>query len=428
MSGFCFRSVLTGLMVSAGLLVVGCGGGSSSAGGESGCGSWPDLYQLPAADSHSNIKSLLVIDECNLLVGGYDRSPHGSEPEGNSRGFIRKLELLGGGRIAERWTWWMNTSGTDAVLQLDRHGADFLFLGVTTGTLSGQRSFGAKDVVAGRLDGAGNLIHITQFGNERPNVPLKWLLLGSGERYLVGSDDPYIPTNFVDRWEDPWIASVSEHANGFAVNWWQNADTDQQDIHTAAVAVDPYLVLARFTFNGAAAGMSIDVMDSGGATIWQRRLGPSPYDYVADLALDSDGNLLAYGTTYLQLGDQNFGAGDYFLQKLDITTGDEQWTRQWGDAELNWAGTMLADQLADQLANQNKRIMLGATSPGTYPWAIDLSTSAGDATPVLQKSRQIGDSTQVEDAKALAGSVLVAGHFDTDGSASVGYIAKLTVP
>src|SRR5690606_35622200 len=118
--------------------------------------------------------------------------------------------------------------------------------------------------------------------------------------------------NYVDRWEDPWIASVIEHETGFSVNWWQNADTDQQDIYSAAVSVGSYLLLARTTFSGPLAGVSIEALDSGGAVIWRRQLSQSAHDHISDLALDGEDGLLAFGTTYLQLGDETFGGGDYF--------------------------------------------------------------------------------------------------------------------
>lgn len=406
-------------MALIGLLGSGCGGGG---GGDdalgdvpSGCADWPDLYELPAADSHSNIKSVIVINDCSLIVAGYDRSTHASEPEGDSRGFIRKLELNGDGEISEQWTYWLNTEGTDAVLNLTQSGREFLFLGVTTGTLPGQQSHGKKDVVAGRLDALGSLVSIAQLGTERPNVPLKWLRLSTGELFLVGSDEPFVPTNYVDRWEDPWIASVTEHETGFSVNWWQNADTDQQDIYSAAASFGSYLLLARTTFSGSLAGVSIEALDSGGAVTWQRQLSRSAHDHISEIAVDGDDGLLAFGTTYQQLGDKTFGGGDYFLQRMNVETGDENWTRQWGDDQLNWAANLVS---VDQ-----GWVLTGESSASLYPWELEVFSTEADATPDLLTSTLIGKSTQVEDTKSTSKGLIIAGHFDRDSSTTVGYIA-----
>ncbi|GEM_PF-3116043 len=306
--------LFTSTLVLAGSLFLGaCGGDNGhSASVNPDCGAWPTLYQLPEADTHSNIKSLRILDNCRILIAGYEGSSHPSEAEGNSRGFIRLLEVNDQGDIAESWTYWLDTSGVDAVTDLYTENESILFLGVTSGALAGQQNSGKKDVVVGRLTYSGEMILLSQLGNERPNIPLALLTTNHGSLILIGSDEPYIPTNYVERWEDPWMAGLNETAQGFEVSWWQNADTEQQDIYTAAMLQDGYLLLGRYTFNGYTPGMSVEARDLSGSLIWQRSLSNSPYDTVAGFSTDSSGQVLAYGTTYLALGNDFPGGGDFF--------------------------------------------------------------------------------------------------------------------
>ncbi|MFV8818426.1 hypothetical protein [Haliea sp. E17] len=413
------RALYCGVLAVTTGLAAGCGGGSGGDGDGGivdGCGSWPELTVVGSGTGHSAVSALVVLDDCNVVIAGYEGSTRAGQVEGDSHGFVRRLTLSSSG-VQVRWERLVDTSGSDAILTLERDGEQLLFTGFVSGTLEGQTSQGKKDVVIGSLDLEGRTNSLSQLGNARPNVPLRRLVLPSGEQLLVGNDEVYVPTNFVERWEDPWIAGITEQASGFVMDWIANANTDTGDIYGAALAYDYTALLGLNVGGGGNAGIHLQARTATGALYWSQPISPMPYDAISDMALDANGNLLVLGTTYLTLGESALGGGDYFLLQADPATGQLQRIDQFGTGRLDWARRLLVDG--------NRRIVLGDESDGAWPWSLAIRVLAADGSETARMERTFGQSSQVQGAALAPGGIFVTGNHQPQTGPERGYVAFL---
>ena len=87
--------------------------------------------------------------------------------------------------------------------------------------------------------------------------------------------------------------------------------------------------------------------DSSGLKKWTRQIGSSASDNVEDLYVDSNGNVYIAGGSKGSL-DNNSNAGSYdiFLMKFN-TSGEKQWTRQWGTSEGDGANGIDVDSFGN---------------------------------------------------------------------------------
>ncbi len=403
-------------------LATACGGGGGGGGGNDGivdgCGSWPELTVVGSGAGHSAISALVVLDDCNVVVAGYEGSTLAGQVDGDSHGFVRRLTLSRSG-VETRWEHLVDTAGSDAILTLERDGDQLLFTGFVSGTLAGQTSQGKKDIVIGSLGLDGRTNSLAQLGNARPNVPLRRLVLPSGEQLLVGNDEVHVPTNFVERWEDPWVAGITGQDSGFVLDWIVNADTEVGDIYGAALAYDYTALLGLNVGGGSNAGIHLQARTATGALYWSQQISPMPYDAISDMALDANGRLLVLGTTYLTLGESALGGGDYFLLQADPATGQLLRIDQFGSGRLDWARKLLVDG--------NRRIVLGDESDGASPWSLAIRVLAADGSETGRLERTFGQSSQVQGAALARGGVFVTGNHQPASGPERGYLAFLQV-
>ena len=412
-AGLWSRGVLTLLA----LLGAGCGGGGggSSAGGDNeGCGSWPAFYSLDDTRGNSAALAIAVIDKCNIAIAGYERSTAQGQVSGDSSGFVRLLQLTPAG-IRSVWHYPLDTEGSDAVNSLELQGDNLVFTAYVSGALPGEISSGKKDVVLGRLTREGRALALSQLGNERPNVPLRLLHAPGGETLLVGNDEVFVPSNFVERWEDPWIAGVTASQESFMLDWLSNADTEVPDQFTAALYFGNTLILGRNSGGGSAQGARLEARTLTGDLYWARTISAMPYDNIADLRIGPDGTLVVLGSTYLQLGEAQLGGADYFLLQVDPASGVLTHADQFGSAGLDWARVLLLDG--------QRRIVLGEESNGASPWSMVITVLAADGSVLSRQSKTYGTSTQVADAAQLGQGVLAVGSYQSSAVRETGFVA-----
>ncbi|WP_317931138.1 hypothetical protein [Halioxenophilus sp. WMMB6] len=403
------------------VLLVACGGGGG--GGDGGndddggttkpCNQWPEFTDLELP-GNSEVTAVLVLNECAVVVAGYDSSNYVGQSEGNSRGFIRRLDLNAADEVTEAWVYHLDSAGSDSVqtLQLDEN--SILFTGYVGAALPGETSYGKKDAVVGRISAAGELIKQSQLGNEYPNIPIRVLQADSGEQLLVGWDDIYIPTNFVDRWENPWLAGISESNDQFTLDWMSNTNTEARDLYSAAALAGNTVLLGRFTGEGSPRGIAVEARSLTGTPLWTLPITPFGYDSITDIQVLDEDYALVMGSTYAQLGDSQFGGADYYLLQVLIATGEVVAASQYGSEQLEWAKKLLLDG--------DKRWLVGERSEGNFPWEIDITLVAAGAEPISLR-RTFGDSTNVTDAALLGDGVLVGGYYRPDEVISAAYLA-----
>jgi hypothetical protein len=401
----------------------GCGGGSGGGGGgatqppppESGCSAWSGSLDLGADVAHSAIHAVAVTHACSYVIAGYERSTHPGEPQGDSRGFVRLLAVDPSGTTRWQWEYLLDTPDADAVLGIEVVDGDIRFWGTTEAAVPGEANLGKKDVVLGVLDLDGRLVKLSQLGNERPNVPLVLLTTASGEQFLVGNDEVYVPTNYVETWEDPWLASITEYPTFHALNWMANLETAVADLYTDAVAHGESVIVAIRTAAGPDRGIRVQRRSPTGEVIWTTRLSDSPYDTVAALTPGSgDGRVSVFGSTYLQLGDAAAGDADYFIASIDVEDGGMLWLRQFGTAAPDWSRRLLASPAG--------LTAIGEVMDTEGNWSIDIRALTRDGVVTRTRTLRPGGSARVLAAASAPQGVVVSGAYATAGGGSRGFL------
>lgn len=412
-------SVVAGVLLGVAFVLSGCGGGSGDtappAPPVTGCSAWSGLLQLDVDVSHSVINSVAASGPCRYLIAGYERSTHTGEPQGDSRGFIRHFQVDPSGAVQWEWEYLLDTAGADAVLGFEVVADEIRFWGTTDAAIDGQLNRGKKDLVLGVIGLDGQQVKLSQLGNEKPNVPVKLVTTGSGDQYLVGNDEVYVPTNYVETWEDPWLASVAEYPSFFVLDWIANRDTETTDFHTDAVPYGESIILASYAASGADRGISLQRQLPSGEVSWSLQLSGSPYDIIGALDRDTDNDrLLVFGSTYLQLGSTTAGEADYFLASLDPEQGDVHWLRQFGTPALDWSKGLIA--IPSGIATVGDRMAADGT------WAVDVRTLSPAGDLLEGRTLLLGRSTNAVSAAYASQGLLVVGKYETEQGRSTGFL------
>jgi hypothetical protein len=322
---------------------------------------------------------------------------------GDSRGFVRKLSPSGD----VQWEAPLDTPATDIVEALVEGPTGGIFAaGRTTGAFADGVQGGQFDAFTAVLTNSGVVSAVRQFGDERPQHPRRLAL--AGERLLlVGFDDTFVPSNYVEDWENWFAAELS--VRDLRDRWRKVARTVQGDL-ASAVIVDGQgaSYVAGSNTGGSQPGIWLRKLDAFGNEIWGSRLSSSGIDTSAALAFAKDGSLLLAGT--------HFGGSQPVLISVDPGSGAPRWTT-FGPRELD--GTAVTDMAVDAKGNI---FVTGSTAHAIAPrytnrGVYDPYVVRFDAQANLTGTWQ-GGSEADEETTAVAvdscGRVLVAGW--TDGA------------
>ncbi|MBT1065426.1 hypothetical protein KJY73_17700 [Bowmanella sp. Y26] len=381
------------------------------------CSSWPTLYQ-PEYRGQSALQSVVRLSDCSVIVAGYEGSTAQSQAEGNSNAFVERLTLDTQGAVQRVWRYVLDTTGTDQINQLLLDNNQILFVGASSGALPGQVNQGKQDVLIGRLSVDGSLIGVSQLGTERPNVPVKLFKLAPEQYLLVGYDDYFIPTNYLEAKENPWLARLDEHSQGqFQVQWWQTDDTPQGDFYTSA-AMDSDLYVGYQSDMGESRGAWLKKLTTNGDPYWSVSLSNSPIDTIAGTQVVNE-EVWLMGTSYLAL-DQNYqGRGDLFLAKMSPTSGDLISVEMFGSAALDWARLLIP--------YQGKWLVLAETGLDEALTEWEVSLYQHDGQFWQSESLQIGKKTLVSSADVVAEQLLTVGYWVDEQGRAKAYMAGFSL-
>ena len=193
------------------------------------------------------------------------------------------------------------------------------------------------------------------------------------------------------------------------------------------------------------AGAEDEDCDGHDCVQWAELFGDGAYQFVTDVAIDSNGNIYVTGvfSGSITFGDQTLisaGAVDIFLLKLD-PTGKPLWGKQFGDGDYQEGPKIAVDSLGNAyLAGRSATpIDLGGTlasaglfvaklsSDGKHLWSKGLTTKAGCSG---------SDSNVLDLATTYQNDVVVGGYYcgtidfgegviASNGGSRDGFIAKL---
>jgi hypothetical protein len=209
--------------------------------------------------------------------------------------------------------------------------------------------------------------------------------------------------------------------------WSREVDEAGRDDGNA-IAVDAAgNVVIVGTTGGEVSGTSFGSTDffvrkynNGGTLVWSEQFGSSGGDQALAVALDGSGNVFVAGDTSGEfLGQTSAGDVDAFVMKLS-PFGVEQWTHQFGTAEIDSAFAVAVDANGDALVAGSVRLggaLEGQISAGSTDAFVRKYGAAGSAVPLW--TRQFG-TAQSDEAVAVAvdasGNVFVGGRVSSGGA------------
>lgn len=368
------------------------------------CDPWPVLQRGTGA--RDEVRALAMHDG-KIIVAGYEGGGTSGrfELDGPAAGYIAAYDVDG----ALAWELHVDANGADSidVLLADEHA--LLVAGRVSEALPGFTAQGQFDAFLGRVDDA-TLTILWQGGDETPQAPRR--LARDGDGLIVsGSNELYVPSNYVERWSDSRVDRLRPAQGGGYETDWTHLSTSMgsDDSYGLWVGGDGALLLAGVGDIGANHGAWVQQLAPGGTVGWQSGISHIGYDSAMAIIEDAS-RLRVVGSTFLTLGEAAYGDQDVYVAEIEPGTGALGQAVQYGSAATDWATDAI-------LAPDGRLLVVGETAGAIVPGAVvrggyDLFALAFDAEGNVVAAWQ-GGTEGADHANAVmvddCGRVLVAG-------------------
>jgi hypothetical protein len=250
-------------------------------------------------------------------VGSTSGSPSGQTNAGLKDAFVTKLDPLG----SEVWTRLIGSMGFDfaRAVALDQAGNVYV-AGDTTGDLGGTGNGGGgrADVFLAKLDNAGNILWIHQFGGAGSDVAGGVGVDADGNAYVGGSISVTVEDVPIGDL-DVFLAKYDSAGNQ---SWFRQFGSSDSDVGNA-VAVDAAgnsWIAGSVDPQGGAPDAFVAKYDSAGTRLWIQQFGSQFGEFAKGVVVDVGGNAYVTGFTNGDFGGPNAGGDngdDAFVFKLD---------------------------------------------------------------------------------------------------------------
>ena len=366
--------------------------------GAAGCVRWSGVQRFgtPASDEG---RAVYVDARGYVFVGGWEgtSSPEPS-PTRNTEGVV--IELAPDGSLIRRVRLTEPTAHTvDALVE----GPDGLrAVGRHAVAREGRSSF---DVAVWALTAELATAWSRSSGRLANEHPVRARVAGDGATWVAGYDDIYIPTNYVEAWEDRFLIRLDEAGE---MRW--NEGSEVTDFGFALSVDDEGVLYGGNVQSGVGRGAFVAALGSDGGEAWRRVLSPVGLDAVQWVRRAQDGRILVAGATWSLLGSTAYGEQDVFVGWLDAEGTPERFV-QLGGSATDW----LADAIVDE---DGSAILVGETfgelEPGVpVQGEVDGFVAFIDATGSVRRVRQLsgdGEDSVTSVARDACGQAIVTGY------------------
>jgi hypothetical protein len=268
---------------------------------------------------------------------------------------------------------WINQFGTSASDWGSDASANSLgdvYIGGYTNGSLAATNAGSYDVTLSRYSESGSLMWARQFGTADYDAGYGVATDKVGYAYITGTTR-----------SDAFVAKYN--AGGDAV-WTRNIGTTDSD-YLSGVSADGFgnVYVGGYTsgsFIGANAGHTdayLAKFDAGGNQQWVRQLGSTEYEYAGHVATDSLGNVYLGGRTGGDLFGLNAGASDSFVAKFDAD-GNLLWGRQLGTTAEEQGLQVATDREGNVFFSGITWGDLGGPLAGSYDSFVGKYSANGD--------------------------------------------------
>lgn len=305
-------------------------------------------------------------------VVGYERGIRiDALPTGDALGYALRFERDGTVDLRTE----LDTEGADALDAIAPYAGGWVFAGHTDGAFPGFTAAGQSDLVVGALSASGEITHLVQTGTERPEHPRR-VVETNGRVLVAGYDDVYIPSNYVESWEDPLFASLAfdpSAPGGLRLDVLRKFGTPETDL-ARDVAADGEGAFVAGEASGAKPGSYLWKLDATGATAWALRLSAGGAEAAAAVVPTPGGDVYLVGSTMKLLGAKAYGDDDVFVARIDVggAAPAVRWVAQAGSAGSDYAiGASLAPDGTLYVAGETTGALVeGAEGGAIAPFVI----------------------------------------------------------
>lgn len=312
---------------------------------------------------------------------------------------------------------------------------------ITSGELKGSANFGggtvtsqgATDLFVAVLDGNGNHLRSTRFGNVADQTGARVGVRPDGSYVLAGNFRGTVNAAYTHLSQGETDVLVAQMDAQNAPVWSQSFGGSSYEFVVSPVvdATGSTFIAGHFNSQSINAGSGampnaglsdifVAKYDAAGALAWSAAFGDSENQTVWDLASDNSGNVIVAGPFKgsLSFGSDvlmnDSGGNDYFLAKFN-GSGDPVWSKKLASEQADYGISVAADV--------GGNIVLGVSLEGTIDFGGGPQTSAGLSDICIVKldkwgnhlwSRRFGDAVGqyvMDVAVDAGGNVLVTGYY-----------------
>ncbi len=290
-------------------------------------------------------------------------------------------------------------------------------VGRTRGAFPGAINAGKFDTFVARMQSDGTFDPgVIQFGDERPQHPRSLVRAANGSLAVSGYNEVYIPTNYVEAFEDPTLAFLGGEGTA-EVPWTIESDVRFEspinDFALGAVAATDGsgdVFVARHHAAGTRRGAWVIRFSSTGQVVWERILSGGAFDAATAVAIAPTGEIVVVGSGFRKFV-KSYGAQDVFVVWLDPVSGEMLRAGQAGGTESEWAHAVAVDDRGHVFV---AGYTLGEVA-APYQGDADLMVLEFDATGTWVGAWQAG-TPQWDELQGITvlsdGSIVVAGNTD----------------
>lgn len=356
------------LVSTAAWALAACGGGDDTppADQPQACLALPTITWHRSATASADWNDVLVDARNRLWLAGWAEGDVGRErldPSGNSRAVLR--QLAADGSIVWDSRAEFDTPGTDSIeaLAITPQGR-LVAAGRSTGSMDGRANAGQFDAFIAWNDSANvsSTWQRLQSGTARPERPRRVQVAADGAVHLAGWDDDYVPTNYVQAWQDPIALRFAPQAAGYGFAWRHQGASDAPDTADALhVDASGHSYVGGAVQGGTRAGMFLRKIDAAGTVLWTARYTAVGADNVVAIRPQADGTLLIAGSVFGSFrGGPAQGQQDVFVARVSADDGRVLASWQYGGSGSEWLTDMVVD-------GQGRIVLLGETDGSLVP-------------------------------------------------------------
>ena len=361
-------------------------------------------------------QAIQYVDGANdaIFVSGLTEGSMYATAEGQGDLFAVKYEEVGDvSRV--KWGWQAGTSGKEFGDggSCKASNGDFVMVGRTEGDLFGPNNGSNFDVVVATFNpntGAPVLtVQVGSNGNDYAEDAycdsvnnLYVAGFTSGSWFAPASGDENTTNDYVlfkmnlDTGVIDW--GVQNSSNKFDYFYGVSASADETEIFTVGLTEGSLFGPAMNTADGSTDFLAAS-FSSSGAFNWGKQWGTTEVDQLVRCHVDSEGFLLASGSSMGSMYATNQGSMDMVVLKMDVSGGsapqDVEWGVQHGSADVDDAIALGSDSMNDVwVAGYTQGSLFGTVKAGTDGYVAKLDGTDGS----ILVSNQEDYSTTSNDA------------------------------